>query len=123
MRNNFTLIILASLLSISVSWGQAAASGTGLTGVITVRPAHGGPVLVDEPDSPLSGCEFTVHGQNGAVTSFATDADGRFLISLSPGHYSIAIKERRGRHCGPFEVDIAAGKMTTVQWLCDSGLR
>jgi hypothetical protein len=44
---------------------------------------------------------------------------------LPPGHYKIFLKGRTtgiGRF-GPFEADVAQGKMTNVQWECDSGIR
>src|SRR5206468_114462 len=48
-----------------------------------------------------------------------------FGASVPPGHYKVSIKGKRpgiGRY-GPFEVDVAPGKMTRVQWDCDSGIR
>ena len=61
----------------------------------------------------------------GEVTSFTTDDQGQFRIPLSAGHYSISLKGRRSSigHFGPFEVDVVSGKMTKVQWKCDSGIR
>jgi hypothetical protein len=66
-----------------------------------------------------------VKNENGAVASFATDAQGQFRISLAPGHYAVSKKDiqpKVGRY-GPFEVDVVAGQMTKVTWYCDSGRR
>jgi len=74
---------------------------------------------------PLASATFTVENKNGEVASFITDGQGRFRVSLPPGHYKIAPKGRKssiGRF-GPFEADVAPGKMTNVQWNCDSGIR
>ena len=74
---------------------------------------------------PLTNATFAVEKDNGEVTSFITDAQGRFRVSLPPGHYKISLKARKssiGRF-GPFEADVASGKMTNVQWECDSGIR
>ena len=91
-----------------------------------ISPANPGPTRVDGAASkPLANATFAVEKNNGEVTSFITDEKGRFLVSLPPGHYKISLKGRRssiGRF-GPFEVDVASGKMTNVQWECDSGIR
>lgn len=101
-------------------------SGSGVEGVISVSPIHGGPSRAGIPDSkPLANVAFDVANENGTVASFATDDKGRFQVSLPPGHYTVSIKEKRsaiGRY-GPFEVDVAADKMTKVQWNCDTGMR
>ena len=49
------------------------------------------------------------------VTLFTTDDKGHFQVSLSPGHYKVSLKGRKssiGRF-GPFEADVAPGKMRT----------
>ena len=60
-----------------------------------------------------------------SVASFQTDDKGRFRISLPPGHYTISRKDWNAPigSYGPFEVDVTAGEMKTVQWDCDSGIR
>jgi len=94
--------------------------------VITVGPTHGGPARIGVPDSkPLANTTFIVENEKGVVTSFVTDDQGRFRISLTPGHYAVSIKDMNpkiGRY-GPFDVDVVAGQMTKVAWYCDSGMR
>ena len=100
-------------------------SETGIEGVITLNPARPGPVRADSPVSPLANTAFAVETQKGEIASFTTDNQGRFLVSLAPGHYKVSRKGRTtsiGRY-GPFEVDVVAGQMTKVQWECDSGMR
>jgi hypothetical protein len=100
-------------------------SETGIEGVITIEPSRPGPVRADAPTSPLANTAFMVESQKGEITSFTTDDQGHFRTSLAPGHYKVSLKGRTssiGRY-GPFEVDVVAGKMTKVQWQCDSGLR
>lgn len=78
------------------------------------------------PDSrPLANTAFVVTQENRIVTSFNTDDEGGFRISLPSGHYAISMKDRTGvvGYYGPFEVDIAAGQITKVQWKCDTGIR
>ena len=99
---------------------------TGIEGVITVSPAHGGPVRIGVPNSrPLANAEFVVSNESGVVTSFTTDDHGDFRVSLEPGHYNVTRKgpaKGIGRY-GPFDVYVAAGEMTKVEWNCDSGMR
>ena len=74
---------------------------------------------------PLPNATFGVENNKGEVASFTTDDQGRFRASLAPGHYKVSLKGRKssiGRF-GPFEVDVVSGKMTNVQWECDSGMR
>jgi hypothetical protein len=101
-------------------------TGTGVEGVISIGPVHGGPLRPGVPNSrPFANIEFVVENENGTVTSFKTDDQGRFRISLAAGHYTVSMKERKGGigHYGPFEVDVAAGKVTKVEWQCDTGMR
>ena len=94
--------------------------------MITISPARPGPIRSDEAGSvPLANATFVVEDNNGEVASFTTDDQGRFRTSLPAGHYKVSLKGRKssiGRF-GPFEVDVVTGKMTKVQWECDSGMR
>lgn len=121
------LILALLIMSAPFSLGQKQSeSGTGIEGVITISPTHPGPVREDASSSaPLANIPFVVQTEKGIVTSFTTDAQGRFQVSLEPGHYTIAMKEKKrgiGGY-GPFDVDVVAGKMTKVEWRCDSRMR
>ena len=99
---------------------------TGVEGVISVSPIHGGPSRQGVSDSrPLANAEFLVAKEHSTVTSFQTDDQGRFKISLLPGHYTISKKDWTAHlgSYGPFEVDVVAGQMKRVQWDCDTGIR
>ena len=101
-------------------------SGTGLEGVISVSPVQGGPSRMGVPDSKaLANTAFVVTKENRIVTSFNTDDQGRFRISLPSGHYAILMKDWKGvvGYYGPFEVDVATGQIKNVQWKCDTGMR
>ena len=99
---------------------------SGIEGVITISPARPGPIRAHEPASvPLANTTFIAENNDGEVASFTTDNHGQFRVSLPPGHYKVSLKARKstiGRF-GPFEVDVGSGKMTKVQWECDSGIR
>ena len=99
---------------------------TGIEGVISVGPVHGGPSRIGTPDSrPLANAAFVVENEKGAVASFTTNNQGRFRISLAPNHYTVSMKDKKGGigRYGPFDVDVIAGQMTTVEWHCDTGMR
>ena len=102
--------------------------GTGIEGVISVSPTRPGPIRAgsDLPNAaPLPNAVFTVGNEKAVVvTSFTTDSEGRFRVSLKPGHYVIVLAEHRfPRPCGPFEIDVESAKMTKVEWRCDTGMR
>ena len=123
----FSIILGLLVMAACISVGQTPSRAeTGIEGVITISPARPGPISADAPSSlPLANSAFVVENQNGEVTSFTTDDQGRFRTLLAPGHYKVSIKGKRlgMGHCGPFEVDVVAGKMAKVQWDCDSGIR
>ena len=114
-------------MAVCISIGQTPAAGeSGIEGVITISPSQPGPSRSDAPDSkPLANTAFVVKDLTGEVTSFTTDSQGQFRIPLAPAHYTVSIKGRKSTigHFGPFEVDVVSGKMTKVQWKCDSGIR
>lgn len=103
-----------------------ATNESGIEGVITVSPAHGGAIRVGEQSSkPLANVPFVVANERGAIADFTTDGQGRFKVALPPGHYTVARKGMQkgiGRY-GPFEVDVRDDQMTKVEWRCDSGMR
>jgi 3-hydroxymyristoyl/3-hydroxydecanoyl-(acyl carrier protein) dehydratase len=123
----FPIILGFVVMAACLSAGQIpSTSETGIEGVITITPAQPGPIRADSPGSkPLANTAFAVENQNGEVASFTTDDQGHFRTSVPPGHYKVSMKGRKssiGRF-GPFDVDVVAGKMTRVQWECDSGIR
>jgi hypothetical protein len=122
----FSIALAVLIMCAGFLPGQTqSGSETGIEGVLTINPARPGPIRVDAPVSPLPNIAFAVENQKGEVASFTTDNEGRFRVSLAPGHYKVSRKGRTssiGRY-GPFEVDVVAGQMTKVQWQCDSGMR
>jgi hypothetical protein len=125
------LILRAILIFLAMpfcfSWAQTPSqSGTGIEGIITIGPIRPGPVSDAVPSSkPLANATFVVENEKSIVASFRTDDQGRFRISLDSGHYTVSMKDKKGGmwRCGPFDVDVVAGKMTGAEWQCDTGLR
>jgi len=123
----FSTVLAFLIMSALFSPGQTPSGAeTGIEGVITISPTQAGPVRDDSPPSrPLANAAFAVENEKGQAASFTTDGQGHFRTSVPPGHYKVSMKGRKssiGRF-GPFEVDVVAGKMTKVQWECDSGIR
>jgi hypothetical protein len=123
-------LFLALLITFeNMSSGQMDSDrASGIEGIVTVSPARPGPIRAgsDIPDAaPLPNAVFTVGNEKGVVvTSFTTDSEGRFRVSLKPGHYVVTLAEHRfPRPCGPFEIDVESAKMTKVEWRCDTGMR
>jgi hypothetical protein len=105
---------------------QISPTATGVEGVISIGPTHGGPVRAGESASaPLANIAFVVANAAGEVVAFTTDASGHFRIPLAPGRYSISAKKPKGRfpRCGPFDVEVTAAGFNKVTWACDSGMR
>jgi hypothetical protein len=116
------LIVCASVAS-----SESKTENTGISGVIMVSPTRPGPTRKGSESAnaaPLPNATFSITGDDGAVKTFTTDSNGRFRVSLKPGHYSVLLAENRfPKPCGPFEIDVEAGKITDVEWRCDSGMR
>ncbi len=105
--------------------GTAHAAETGIEGVITVSPARPGPQREGMPSkAPVADTTFVVKQEDKTIASFKTDATGHFRVALPPGHYIVS---REGPNAAigrwHFEIDVAAGKMATVDWTADSGMR
>jgi Prealbumin-like fold domain len=128
LRGNLALFLMLLFMKGTLSFAQSdAGRGTGIEGIVTVSPIRPGPIRKGAEtanEAPLPNAAFSVVNETGVVTSFTTDDEGRFRLSLSPGHYVVSLVENRfPRPCGPFEIDIESGKMTKVEWRCDSGMR
>jgi hypothetical protein len=127
MNKQATASLFLGLLLVFSSFAMAETqSETGLEGVISISPIHGGPARIGIPNSrPLANTAFVVKKGDDTITSFTTDDQGRFRIPLPPGHYTVSMKDgtrRIGRY-GAFEVEVTQGQIKQVQWTCDSGMR
>jgi hypothetical protein len=109
------------------SWGQTQSEPrSGIEGVVMIGPIRPGPVSDSVSSSkPLTNATFIVEDRKGVSTSFTTNEQGHFRIWLDVGHYTVSIKDKKGGigYYGPFDVDVVAGKMTKVEWQCDTGMR
>jgi hypothetical protein len=128
LRGNFALFLALLLMNGSFASAQSDSTrGSGIEGVVMVSPIWPGPIKKgsEKPNvAPVANAAFSVANEKGTVTSFTTDNEGRFRLSLGPGHYVVSLPEQRfARPCGPFEIEVQSGKMTKVEWRCDSGMQ
>lgn len=117
--------VFLCLLSLTAMAESPPPIDTGVEGVISVSPSRPGPQRIETPSvAPAPHILFVVKREDKAVTSFTTDAEGRFRIKLAPGHY-IVLREDPGAAIGHwrFEVDVVANEVTKVNWIGDSGMR
>jgi Carboxypeptidase regulatory-like domain len=94
-------------------------------GVILVSPSRPGPLRKeDSSGAPAGNIEFVVKKGDVKVAAFTTNAEGRFRISLPPGHYSVT-REDPGAAIGhwQFEVEVHGGETVKVAWTGFSGMR
>jgi hypothetical protein len=118
-------IALASCMAQSTPDANADVH-TGIAGLVTMSPAHGGPVRQGEDDSaPAREKLFVISSGEKVVRSFSTDEQGRFRVALSPGRYSVWARDGRVGMgaCGPFEIEVISGHVRHFKWECESGLR
>ena len=133
MRLQFPLAFAVVLFALLGSFALAETSptpsapgDTGLEGLITISPVHGGPVREGVDSSgPLAKTAFVVRQGDRVVAKFVTDEQGRFRVPLSPGKYEVFAEnkpQKIGRY-GPWSVEVVAGETAKVHWECDSGMR
>ena len=116
------LLFLLLLLIPALGFAQA---DSGFEGSIMISPVAGGPIRPGAVAAkPLPATEFVVQQDAQVLTTFRTDDAGKFKVSLGPGHYTVLKKDAsKLGSFGPFAVDVTSGKMKTVAWMCDSGIR
>ena len=118
-------LMLPILLPRMATAETSPSASTGIEGVIFVSPSHGGPIRQGVPSTAaVANVPFVVQKGDQTVTSFTTDGEGRFQVSLPPGHYTV-FRSNTGSRIGRwrFEADVIAGQVTKVQWTADSGMR
>ncbi len=118
-------VLLVAGLIFAFSSGRLQAEDAGVEGTISVSPSRPGPIHPGETTkAAVAHTAFIVKQGKEKVTSFKTDANGHFRVTLPPGHY-VVCREDSGAAVGKwqFEVTVETGKMATVQWIGDSGMR
>src|SRR5437016_10703678 len=109
MLRTLVFLFLMAGPSFSMSSQPSPSTETGIEGVITISPTHGGPTRAGVSNSrPLASTDFSVQNENGEeITSFKTDDQGHFRVVLAPGHYKFKKKgDQKIGFFGPFEADV-----------------
>lgn len=127
MNRRFRLEIAATLVALFavMAMAESASAASGIEGIIFVSPSRPGPIRKEGPSkAPAANIDFVVKKADARVTSFTTDGEGRFRVLLPPGHYTV-LREDPGAAVGhwTFEADVAAGEITKVTWIGNSGMR
>lgn len=117
-------LVLPVMLACLSSGQTPAEPMSGVEGVIII--GHNPPRMTraDIPGTPrLANAPFVVKSENGPVAEFSTDDQGGFRVLLAPGRYTVSQPDDKTtiRRCGPWGVDVAADKMTEVEWYCETG--
>ncbi len=124
----YVVIMGATLLALFSVTGLAETPvpGTsGIEGTVLVSPTRPGPITKDGPSvAPVGNTQFLVKTGDATVATFTTDREGRFRVTLPPGHYVI-VREGAAARIGRwrFEADVVAGQVIKVNWTADSGMR
>lgn len=110
-----------------VSTPRPAAEKAGLVLVATIGPTCPGPQREGQVcTAPYEG-EFVVTRADGSeVARFSTGADGRVVVDLPPGSYTVSAKAGAGRPFrsgGSAEVTVVTGQYVDVAVDLDTGLR
>jgi hypothetical protein len=126
LRRSIACLVSLFVAIVPMATAQTPTSGaSGIEGVIMVSPNRPGPIRKDQPSAgPAANVKFVVKKGETQVSSFTTDADGRFRVSLPAGTYTV-LREDPGARIGRwrFEAEVKPGEVIKVQWVGDSGMR
>ncbi len=110
------------------SLAQNGPPESGIAGIVLKGPMCPGPARSDRPcpDKPVSGT-FQVLGQDGNMAAaFQSDAQGRFKVSLAPGHYTVlpaGLPAGRNPLGDSAKVTVVSGDYVQVVLHWDTGMR
>ena len=116
------------LLAVAVASCGGAGSGDGTSGIR--GQALAGPQCPVEiegspcPPLPYEGTVIATDVESGAEYDVATDAEGRFELSLEPGTYEVSIvSDSSPPFAKPQTVTVDSGSFTAITVSVDTGIR
>ena len=134
VKNGYTFLLQSAepgSATITVSKTTAKSSPAGISGYI-----HLGPICPVEKYPPDPNCAdkafadavvIVRNAQTAAVVKqLATDDQGTFIVSLTPGNYTVSAGPRSGAalpSCNSVNATVAANAFASVDISCDSGIR
>lgn len=118
---------LAKILLLACAHATAATITTGVTGIVSVSPAHPGPQRIGESGrAPMAGVAVHVRDAHQRVVArVVTDAEGKFAAAVPAGEYSIEVDVGDAvlPRCGTAQANVRDGHVAEVAVECDSGMR
>jgi subtilisin family serine protease len=122
------LVLLLALAGTASQLTVAApAPITGVSGTVSSSPARPGPQLAGVPDTePMVGALVRVRDARGNdVAQAVADERGHFTLPVPAGRYEVSVDVQGAvfPRCSPAQALVREGKLTTVQIVCDSGVR
>jgi hypothetical protein len=107
--------------------GSTATVKSGLTFIATVGPTCPGPQREGQVcTAPYEGEFIVTRPDGGEAARFKTDVDGRAVVDLPPGNYTVSTKLEAGsplRRGGSVEVTVVTGQYVEVALDLDTGMR
>ena len=117
-----------TLVAVAVASCGGAGSGDGTSGIR--GQALAGPQCSVEiagspcPPLPYEGTVIATDVESGAEYDVATDAEGRFELSLEPGTYEVSIVSNSSPpFAKPQTVTVESGSFTAITVSVDTGIR
>ncbi len=102
-------------------------SNSSLTIIATIGPTCPGPVRPgQECTKPYQGDFVVLRPDGSEAARVSTDADGRAVVSLPPGDYTVSVKTDPGTklpRAGSVEVNVPDGQAAEVTIELDTGMR
>lgn len=118
-------LCVVTVLLIACSAAATPSPDTGIEGQVLIGPMC--PVVQPGtpcPDQPYQATIAVLDKNGRPVTQFQSDAQGRFLVSLAPGTYTLRPGSSDGiTRAGEQTVAVVSGQYTQVTITYDSGIR
>ena len=100
---------------------------TGVGGTVRIAPSHPGPQRIGESGhAPMVGAAVQVRDANERVVArVITGTDGGFSAPVAPGEYTLEVDVGRAvlPRCGDAHAVVQEGHVSSVEFVCDSGMR
>lgn len=121
------MMSFGTLAEIVLLTSASAMAATGVSGSVTISPAHPGPQRIGESGrAPMKDASIRVLDAHRRVVAHAvTGADGRFCVTVPPGDYSVEVDVGTAvlPRCDSVRASVRSGHVAEVQVACDSGMR
>jgi hypothetical protein len=124
-------LVLAPIVAGCGDQEPGAVSDSGVVGTVLLGPTCPVETVEDpcEDQPPEAGTRVIVaerlpgeaYAAGETVSEGTTSADGTFRIEVAPGEYVVTAEA--GMSCEIMDIVVAAGEFTTMDVVCDTGIR